>query len=106
MGEVCRLLIEHGQQLGIRFGWKQDQAVVFGEQASWVLYVDLQEGQCSFHSPDRLKGPDYTGEWCGQHLSAERIIRFCDRVMEGGEPVAVDGPRITAPAEQTQMALD
>lgn len=82
MGEVCRLLLAHGAELGITFGWKQDTAVVFGEQPSWVLYVDLpKEWQVSFHSPDRMTGPDYAGEWCGEHLSAERICRLCDRVM-------------------------
>jgi hypothetical protein len=57
MSELCRLLIEHGSPLGIRFGWKQDSVVVFGEEPSWVLYVDLpQHGQCSFHSPNRMAG--------------------------------------------------
>ena len=47
----------------------------------WVLYVDLPNiGQVSFHSPERLAGPDYDGEWDGARLSAERIIRFSQMV--------------------------
>jgi len=85
MGELCRLLTEHGEALGIRYGWKKDPAVVFGEDPSWVLYIDLWCGQVSFHSPQRMAGPDYPGEWCGEHASAERICKFCDRVTESAK---------------------
>lgn len=68
---------------GIPWGWKQDSSVQFGAGHSWVLYVDLPQGQVSFHSPTRMKGTDYLGEWCGQHKSAERILAFCDHVAAG-----------------------
>jgi hypothetical protein len=77
MGEVCRIL----KQLGaFNWGWKQDPQTVFGEEPSWVLYVDLPQGQVSFHSPSRLSGPDYLGDWDGQRMSADRICTFCDYV--------------------------
>jgi len=62
----------------IPYGWKQDPTVLFDGEASWVLYVDLPQGQVSFHSPTRGKGPHYPGEWDGQHKSEERILAFCD----------------------------
>jgi hypothetical protein len=79
IGELVKLLLEHGAALGIIWGWKRDPGVPGYE---WVLYVDLPEmiGQCSFHSAYRLQGPDYSGGWDGTHFSAERIIAFCDSV--------------------------
>ena len=82
MGEVCKLLAEHGEFLGFRYGWKEDPSVPFGEDPSWVLYVDIpQFGQVSFHSPSRGTGPAYAGDWDQQHASEERILAFCDHIM-------------------------
>ncbi len=81
MDELCRILAEHGEALGIKFGWKEDAGVVFGSDPSFVLYVELPQGQISFHQPHRGAGPDYPGEWDGRRgASEERIIRFCDGV--------------------------
>ena len=83
MENLVKVLTLHGAALGIAFGWKEDTATVFGERASWVLYADLPQGQVSFHSPDRLAGPLYAGEWDKQHhLSAERVIQFADAVLK------------------------
>jgi len=72
MGEICRL----AKLSGLRWGWKRDPATTAYE---WVLYVDLPNGQVSFHSPLRLEGPDYPGEWDGiRGASVERILAFCD----------------------------
>jgi hypothetical protein len=79
MSNLCAVLKEHGEALGINWGWKEDPAQEFH---SWVLYVDLPVGQCSFHSATKGTGPDYQGDWDGQHLSAERILSFCDQVFE------------------------
>lgn len=68
---------------GLTWGWKQDPDVLFGERPSWVLYVDLPEGQVSFHSPTRGAGPDYLGDWDGSGLSEQRIIAFVSRVLLG-----------------------
>lgn len=73
---------------GIVFGWKRDPRVVLGGDAAWVLYVDLPTGQVSFHSPVRFEGPDYAGDWDGQHASQDRVLAFCDQVMES-DPVEV-----------------
>lgn len=77
MANLCKALVEHGATLGIRFGWKEDPGQ---EYHGWVLYVDLPQGQVSFHAATRGEGPDYPGEWDGQRRSAERIIEFCDAV--------------------------
>jgi hypothetical protein len=78
MQNLCSALMQHGQKLGLRFGWKPDPDTPLRGEASWVLYVDLPQGQVSFHSPVRYVGPDYAGEFDGAHQSAERILRFCD----------------------------
>jgi hypothetical protein len=91
MANLSRALIENAatvcEQLGIAWGWKEDPAQ---EYHSWVLYVDLPTGQCSFHARSRGEGPDYLGEWDRvPHASADRILAFCDWVIGGGECIPV-----------------
>jgi hypothetical protein len=82
MGELCRALALAND---VPYGWKRDSAVLFGERPSWVLYVDLPEGQVSFHARERGKGPDYAGEWDGaEGASVERILAHCDRLLPAG----------------------
>jgi hypothetical protein len=57
MSELCRLLIAHGAAFEIKFGWKRDPKVQLGYDPSWVLYVDLPEGQVSFHFSDKDARP-------------------------------------------------
>jgi hypothetical protein len=83
IANLCTSLQKHAEDLKIRWGWKEDPGVVFGMTASHVLYVDLPQGQCSFHSPDRGQGPEYAGCWDVTHLSEPRILAFCDAVMKG-----------------------
>jgi hypothetical protein len=87
MGELCRLLKEHAAQLGMLWGWKEDPRTPGFE---WVLYVELPQGQVSFHAPDRGPGPDFKGEWDGLRASQDRIIGFCDMVSSRGYPERVD----------------
>jgi hypothetical protein len=83
MEELCGALQLHGSKLGINFGWKLDPATPLNGGASWVLYVDLPHlGQISFHSPTRMPGPDYPGEWDRERRSEERILAFCEHVAE------------------------
>jgi hypothetical protein len=83
MDNLVAILEKHAVELNITFGWKKDIDVLFGDDPSWVLYIDLPQGQVSFHSPARGKGPDYPGRFDGLRKSAERIIEFCDSVMTG-----------------------
>lgn len=86
--QLCLTLEEHGSQLGITYGWKEDPNVLFGgeyeeSKSSWVLYIDLPIGQVSFHSPTRSKvGPLYPGEWDGiKGASIMRVLQFCDETF-------------------------
>lgn len=77
LSELCKVLIGSG----MRYGWKRHEDVKFGGEPSWVLYVDLPQGQVSFHSPDRGPGPDYPGEWDRVRATEERVLAFCDHVL-------------------------
>lgn len=81
MQQLATTLAKHGEALGIRWGWKKDPKTLFGDRESWVLYVDLPQGQVSFHSPQVYIGPKYSGEWDGVKKSCERILAFCDQVF-------------------------
>lgn len=82
MDNLCKILGEHGATLGISFGWKEDSSTLFGQEASWVLYVDAPTGQCSFHSPSRGSGPGYQGDWDGQKgMTVQRVLDFCESVI-------------------------
>jgi hypothetical protein len=89
MNEIVRLL--KTELMPCRWGWGEDPTTV---GYPWVLYVDLvlEEwegnvvtrrvfGQVSFHSAERLAGPDYCGGWDGSKASTERILAFCDAAM-------------------------
>lgn len=80
MQTLAAVLTKYGAQLGIAFGWKRDPNVVFDGFPSWVLYVNLPQGQVSFHSRSRYDGTEYAGDWDGSHASAARILEFCDEV--------------------------
>src|ERR1700732_3471303 len=77
LSEVCRILDAMAAfEMAPRWGWKRDPNTPAFE---WVLYVDFPAVQVSFHSPTRLNGPDYPGEWEGiRGVSVERILAFCD----------------------------
>lgn len=78
MENLCHILESYGEKLGIRWGWKEDLRATYHNQ---VLYIDLPNGQVSFHTDRRLEGPDYPGDWDGQHRSAQRIIIFADKIL-------------------------
>lgn len=80
LGLLVDCLIEHGPALNITFGWGIDNGVFEGHKH--VLYIDLPQGQVSFHGTARGKGPDYTKPWDGQRgQSPVRIIAFCDQIL-------------------------
>ena len=102
LSEVCRILgAMQAFDMAPAWGWKRDPNTPGFTQ---VLYVDLPIGQCSFHSADRLSGPDYCGEWAPGAGSAAAIIAYCDSVWDPcfkGERPTVEEMRaaqeITAP---------
>lgn len=82
---LCRELEKNADVLGLRWGWKEDPSILFGDNPSFVLYVDLPQGQVSFHAPSRGSGPDYPGEFDGEHKSEIRIIKFAQTILESKE---------------------
>lgn len=84
LDKVCDLLSENEN---FKWGWKHDPAQ---DYASWVLYVDLPQGQVSFHSPHRGSGPNYEGDWDRQRASEDRILAYCDELLEGDRVLAAD----------------
>ncbi len=89
MQNLATALAEHGAALGFAWGWKEDPETLFGERASWVLYIDTPQGQCSFHSPDRGAGPDYPSGWDQQRgMTTQRVIDFAGAVLASCEATA------------------
>jgi hypothetical protein len=84
LGQLVQILGKHGDYLGIKFGWGRDEKQTYNP---WVVYIDLPNGQVSFHSQKRFGGPDYPGEWDQQHASEDRIMAFCDVVMSQAEAI-------------------
>lgn len=78
--QLCHLL--DADNCGLAWGWAVDPTRT---HAAYILYVDLPQGQVSFHSTERYVGLDYGGKWDGQHGSETRIIAFCDYVMASGQ---------------------
>jgi len=72
---LCDLLV--ADDCGMCWGWSQDPKQL---DAPHVLYVNLPQGQVSFHSPERYAGPAYTLEWDGSGKSERRIIELCDSI--------------------------
>jgi hypothetical protein len=86
LSNLCDVLQVHAQDCSIAWGWGIDAA---REYHRHVLYVDLPEGQVSFHAEARGKGPDYPGQWDGvPHMSAGRVCAFVAGVLEQGEACA------------------
>jgi hypothetical protein len=78
LAELAEFLSEN-PELNVRWGWGRDNNV----DACHVLYVDLPEGQVSFHSRRKHKGPLYPGTWDGMRDTEARIVRFCDQLLAG-----------------------
>ena len=73
---LCKLLA----QTDWPWGWGKDMGM---PQAPHVLYIELPQGQVSFHCAERFEGPDYGKEWDGQRLSEARILEFADAIAAG-----------------------
>jgi hypothetical protein len=71
---LCEVLAESG----LVWGWGIDEGQPFNHH---VLYVDLPCGQVSFHSGERMAGPDYPGQWDGKRVSEARVISYCAHLL-------------------------
>lgn len=101
MGLLCKALTESASALGIEWGWKQDPHQEFH---NWVLYVEIPTGQVSFHAANRMCAKDYAGEWDGSGLSAERIVRWTQQILDG-QPCEVGAGNATT-AMRDHVASD
>ena len=91
--ELCRALGRYGDALGLAWGWKCDAKTIGYE---WVLYIELPQGQVSFHSAVRYDGQDFVGDWDGvRGVSPERIVAFTQAALDGVPMAFV--PRAASP---------
>jgi len=72
-------LCETLSRANFMWGWAEDTGSV---NPRHVLYVELPDGQVSFHAIMRGEGPDFSAPWDGQHSSEERILQFAERMIE------------------------
>lgn len=80
MDNLCRALTQHAPALGLEWGWGLDPKTI---NFPHVLYVELPTGQASFHTSERLAGPEHGKPWDGAPgQSAERICRYIARVLD------------------------
>jgi hypothetical protein len=78
---LCAALLEYSERLQIGWGWGEDPKQVFHR---WVLYVELPNGQVSFHTEKRGVGPNAPREWDGRRgASPSRICCFVATVLDG-----------------------
>jgi hypothetical protein len=80
--QLNSILLQYGHELRIPWGWARD---LNQPDVPYVLYIDLPQGQVSFHSKERLSGPEYLKGWDGSRKSAERILAFCSTILEKNE---------------------
>ena len=81
LDRLCDIL--YNDACGLTWGWARDNSQL---AAKYFLYIELPQGQISFHSRDRYVGDNYSGGWDGQQASEARIIEFCEMVLAGQLP--------------------
>ena len=80
LSEICRVLSAmQAFEMSPEWGWKKDPNTPGFE---WVLYVETTKGQASFHSAERLNGPEFKGDWKPRPTSEESILAFCDSIWD------------------------
>jgi len=79
LANLARALQDHAEEFDITWGWSHDDRQA---KHNRVLYVDLPEGQVSFHTDHREVGPNYAGEWDGKRgMGAQRVCALAVRVL-------------------------
>jgi len=73
-------LCESLKNSSLTWGWKRDPNTPGYE---WVLYVELPNGQVSYHSSIRGSGPEYQFDWDGQRETTSRVLAYCDHLLSG-----------------------
>lgn len=81
LDNLAKTLTEHAQACGITWGWGEDPQQEFHR---YVLFVELPNGQVSFHTGQRGIGPDAPNPWDGvRGASPQRVCTFVARVLDG-----------------------
>lgn len=84
LDQLAMMLTRHAAELSIAWGWGVDPAQ---EYHVAVLYVELPNGQVSFHAATRGEGPDAPRPWDGARgMSAGRICAYAAAVLDGVQP--------------------
>lgn len=92
IGNLCDILAEHAEGLGLTWGWGVDEK---RPANTWVLYVDLPTGQVSFHAPYRMGGPLYDGQWDRiERVGEFRICAYIGSLHDGSTPERIDRPTL------------
>ncbi len=78
--KLCSVL----RETSLSWGWGEDRRPSVPRH---VLYVDLPQGQVSYHCYHRYPGPAYTTGWDGEGMSEGRVIAFCTAVLDGLRPI-------------------
>lgn len=76
LSDICTLLIHLEAEA---WGWGIDHHQPVYPN---VLYVDLPNGQVSFHNVHRLAGPDYPCKWDRKNMTVARVLEYCDNVIK------------------------
>lgn len=82
ISNLAEVLGQHAAGLQITWGWGHDPKAIGYE---WVLYVDLPgAGQISFHTAQRLPGPDHPTGWDRAiRQGPERLARWAGGLLDG-----------------------
>jgi hypothetical protein len=88
--QACSVLLSHN--FGFAWGWARDLST---PGFTWVLYVDLPTGQCSFHARQRGNGPDYAGKWRPGAGSESNILEFCESMWDAAYTPRLESERLS-----------
>ena len=83
---LCTVLAEHAEALGILWGWGIDSAKSLEDPFRHVLYIETPHGQVSFHNRGRGSGPDRIKPWDGvDGMVPSRVCTFVAAVLGAEE---------------------
>jgi hypothetical protein len=103
---LCTALTEHAEKIGLVWGWGDDPKEPVH---SAVLYIDLPQGQVSFHTYPGAMGPKYEKPLDGVHGASEtRVCRYVAQILSGEpppEPETARAPRSDPSPPAEQIAL-
>ena len=80
LDNLARILGQHAAAVGLLWGWGLDEKQSYH---CHVLYVELPNGQVSFHTDRRGEGPDAPRPWDGvRDASPQRVCGYVAKLLE------------------------